>query len=221
MVNIRENPVPYHGLEVSLQYDEERSETINTKGITKFDLKEEGRGFFLTGERPGFKLKVYNPGDKKRTGMMYIVWNTRNLESTIRTVAIDIEPEGTAIYPIKKDWVGAPELCSYRLASQGEPEEIQERLVNSRYASVPSEFQPGDISDEVELLMDLKREINESAFDNLCSYSVRDKAVFEHEEKMRKSRSTHQRWMQWLTVAILVLTLIYVGTFIYSLIAGM
>jgi len=102
MVNIRDPPVEYHGILVSIVPDEDRP-------------------FYLTGDAPLFKLRVHNPGKERRYGRLFITWRLVNV-LTIRDVKIDLEPGETEEYPLPREWLYTEGMAIYELRVMGPPE---------------------------------------------------------------------------------------------------
>lgn len=186
-MEIREN-VGHYGLKLKMGYNEKRSETFEGSGIPGF----EDRGFFLTGEAPALNLAVRNPGNERRRGAIILTWNSRNL-STRRVVGINVGPGESKVYDVPLEWLVSPGPCDYRVMHVGRPENIIDEIV------FPDEFVEGipilETGMSARIKGTLLKRLERSGFHTLCSYGVRDKASFKHEEGIRRQSMRNQKLM--------------------------
>lgn len=169
MTDFREPPIDFHGLKISI-------------------FTEELKPFYLTGEKPLFKVRVYNPGTDKIDGYITIVWKLNNL-SNIHKISIDIPPRETREYELPREWCFAEGTSRYYIQDLGDP--------GSRY------------DEETEKKLLEKKEIHP-----LCGYYVYDREIYgyekkEHEERLRHDHDMHQytRDLKLYTIVILIFTM--------------
>ncbi|KXA91389.1 hypothetical protein AKJ57_01430 [candidate division MSBL1 archaeon SCGC-AAA259A05] len=210
---------------------------IESYGLRFSMTAKEEKDFYLTGDEPLFKLRVENPREKERKGIVVITWHLGGSRFiTTHPVGIDLKPDEIKEYPLKRDYLITPHVSNYNLRMVNKPEEIMNA---SEFTG--DKLPEGDLSEKnIRLPVEVgnPKKLLNTQVQTLCSFRVRDRATFEREQKLQKLREAreetqlelnsstlrltkqmeeNQNQIRKLTIWIAILTAAYVFAFIAKL----
>lgn len=169
MTDFREPPINHYGLEISMTTDERKP-------------------FYLTGDKPLFKVRIHNTVNKNIKGQITIIWKLENVINE-RRINIDVLQGEIKEYDMDvnneylREWCFIEGTARYYLQDLGHPESKHDEDT-------------------------LKKLREKRIIHPLCSYYIYNREIYRHEKINREERSKLDRDMHKYTRDLRIYTIV-------------
>lgn len=140
---------------------------------------------YLTGEEPFFSVEITNESVERKRGIIIITWELVNV-ITIRPILFDLKPGEKKRYPLPREWLCSPGTAIYKIVTSKSPEDLLKDF--EKFAEENPEI-PGvaHFKKLEEGKVDfVPPEIPLQPFHVLAQFRVEDRALWLHQENIRK-----------------------------------
>jgi len=125
-------------------------------------VPSEDRPFYLSGDKPSFKLTVKNTQNEERKGKLVFTWHQGGIAGAfdLSVVDINIKPNAEMEHTIESPWLYYEGSAFCSLQQVGSPEDLERKERD-----------------------ELKDTVMAGEFEPICAFKVLDKAIYEEERK--------------------------------------